>query len=114
MSIPTPSELSPHFSHLIGRRVAFTKAVSSAPSKAQKVYGIYTSFPDEALVVVKADLPLLGSFAGSLMGLPDGEVRKRLLASEVDEFLRDATYEVMNVAAPVIGHGGRAVLKKVA
>jgi len=55
---------------------------------------------------------LLFSCAGALVGLPDSEVQSRLSAPAIDELLRDAVYEVLNVASSALAAEGRAVLTK--
>ena len=69
-------------------------------------------FPMRRAIVVKSDLPLLGSLAGVLVGLPDSAVKEHLAASPVEELLRDAMYEVLNIASAVITTEGRAVFTK--
>jgi hypothetical protein len=110
MSEPTPYALSKHFTNLIGRKVTFAQMTSALETKAKQVYGIYTVFPMRATLVVKADLALMGSFAGALVGLPDAEVKQHLATNPIEELLRDAIYEVFNVAAAVITTEGRATL----
>jgi hypothetical protein len=70
--------------------------------------------PAGTLVIVKADVALFGSFAGSLVGLPDSDVRTRLAAKVPDEILRDAIREVLNVASAAVSLEGRTVLDAVA
>ena len=121
MSDPTAPNLSQLFTSLIGRSVTFARIPPGPETKAKLVYGLYTHHPDGASIVVKSDLLLLFSCAGALVGLPDSEVQSRLSAPAIDELLRDAVYEVLNVAssAVVIDDGGndvaaegRAVLTK--
>jgi hypothetical protein len=76
------------------------------------MYGIYTVPPHEIAIIVKADLPLLGSLAGVLVGLPDSAVKDHLLANPVEELMRDAIYEVFNIASAAIFTEGRAVFTK--
>jgi hypothetical protein len=114
MSDLTAPVLSHHFTSLIGRRVSFVRIPSNTESEARQVYGIYTNFPSGATVVVKSDLLLLGSFAGALVGLPDSEVRGRIRGKVIEELLRDAVYEVLNVASSVVATEGRATLSTMA
>lgn len=109
MAEPTPFALSRRFSQLVGRKVTFVQTPASLDSKLTQLYAIYTVLPQEAAVVVKADLRLLGSIAGALVGLPDPVVRDHLAVNPMEELLQDAIYEVLNVAAASISTDGRAV-----
>jgi hypothetical protein len=109
MSEPTPYALSKHFSDLIGRKVTFTQTTAAAETKIKQMYGIYTVLPHETAIVLKFDLPLLGSLAGVLVGLPDSSVKEHLAVSPVEELLRDAIHEVLNITSAVITTEGRAV-----
>jgi hypothetical protein len=60
-------------------------------------------------VIVKADLRLLGSIAGALVGWPDPVVKEHLSVMPMEELLRDAIYEVFNVASAAVGTEGRIV-----
>jgi hypothetical protein len=113
MAEPTAFALSKLFSDLVGAKVAFSQASAPIDAKIKQIYGVYTVFPNETAIVVKADLPLLGSLAGGLVGVPDNIVKEKLKAIPEDELLRDAIHEVMNIASAVITVEGRAVLKKV-
>lgn len=104
--------LSHLLTNLIGRTVTFTPVAPGPDTKGKHVYGIYTCSPSEAPLVVKADLSLLGSFAGALVGLPDSEVQSRLLAPVIEELFTDAMFEVLNVASSSIASEGRAILSK--
>jgi hypothetical protein len=112
MSDPTAPNLSQLFTSLIGRSVTFARIPPGPETKAKLVYGLYTHHPDGASIVVKSDLLLLFSCAGALVGLPDSEVQSRLSAPAIDELLRDAVYEVLNVASSALAAEGRAVLTK--
>lgn len=112
MSEPTPFALSKLFTELIGRKVTFTQTTAAAETKVKQMYGIYTLYPRETAIVVKSDLPLLGSLAGVLVGLPDSAVKEHLAATPVEELLRDAMHEVLNITSAVITHEGRAVFVK--
>jgi hypothetical protein len=112
MSEPTPYSLSHRFSQLIGRKVTFTLATAGLDTKIEQLYGIYNVLPQDVPIVIKADLPLLGSFAGALVGFPDCVVKERLRVSPIEELLRDAIYEVFNIAAAAVTSEGRAVFSK--
>lgn len=114
---PTPFSLSKLFTRLLGRKVAFAQATDSPNKGVKQIYSVYSVFPDkyatyEYATVVKADLPLLGSFAGALLGLPDAAVKTRVQVSPLEELLRDAIYEIFNIASEEMTTRGRATLSK--
>jgi hypothetical protein len=80
--------------------------------KIKQIYGIYNLLPHETAIIVKADLPLMGSFGGALVGLPDQAVKDHLRSTPVEELLRDAICEVLNIAAAALTTEGRAVFTK--
>ena len=112
MAEPTPFALSHLFTQLIGRKVTFAQTTVAPETKIKQMYGIYNVLPHEIAIVVKTDLPLLGSLAGVLVGLPDSAVKERLGVSPIEELLRDAIYEVLNIASTVVTTEGRAVFTK--
>lgn len=112
MAEPSPFLLSQRFTQLTGRKVTFVQTPATLDSKLSQIYGIYTVLPQETAVVVKADLRLLGSIAGALVGLPDPAVKDHIAANPMEELIRDAIYEVLNVAAANITTDGRAVFKQ--
>jgi hypothetical protein len=87
----------------------FAQVAAASDSKLKQVYGVYTVLPQATPVVVKADMRLLGSVAGALVGWPDPVVNEHLAVTPMDEILRDAIYEVLNVASAAIATEGRAV-----
>jgi hypothetical protein len=112
MSQPTPFGLSRLFTQLTGRKVEFLQTSAVPESKARQAYGIYSVLPHETSIIIKADIALLGSFAGLLVGLPDAVIRERLKVTPLEELLRDAIYEVLNIACAGITNEGRAVFTK--
>jgi hypothetical protein len=112
MSEPSPFLLSKAFSQLTGRKVAFVQGTALPESKVRQIYGIYTVMPHEVAIVVKADLLLLGSFAGALVGLPDAAVKEHLKVYPIEELMRDAILEVLNIAAASVTTEGRAVFSR--
>jgi hypothetical protein len=112
MSEPTPYALSKLLSELTGRKVTFTQTTAAPETKIRQMYGIYTVLPHENAIVVKCDLPLLASLAGILVGLPDSAVKEHLAVSPIEELLRDAIYEVLNITSAVITNEGRAIFTK--
>lgn len=111
MAEPTAYALSRHFTSLINRDVNFAQSTAALETKVTKVYGVYSVFPEQTALVVKADLALLGSFAGALIGLPDNEVKQRVASPVIDDLLRDPIQEVFNVASAVVSSVGRAVFR---
>ena len=112
MSQPTPFNLSHRFSQLIGRKVTFTQTTAALATKIKQIYAVYDVLPDRTAIVVQVDLPLLGSFAGALVGLPDSVVKERLGVTPIEELIRDAIYEVLNIASSAIATEGRVVFTK--
>jgi hypothetical protein len=108
----TPHSLSHLLTDLIGRKVTSVRIISGSETKLRQAYGVYTDSRNEKTFVVKADLLLLGSLVGALVGLPDSEVRSRLSGTLIEELFRDAIFEVLNVASSVIDPGGQAILVK--
>ncbi len=102
------------FSQLVGRDVTFAQPKPTSRPNGKQMYGLYTVLPQEHVLVVQADLALLGSFAGALVGLPDDAVKERLSRPPLEELLRDAVHEVLNIASTVVTTEGRAVFKKMA
>jgi hypothetical protein len=111
MPEPTAFVLTRHFTNLINRRADFKPAPTAPENKLPKVYGIYSIHPGEAALVLKADLALMGSMAGAMVGLPEDEVAQRLRSTPLDELIQDAMHEVCNVASGVLAFEGRAVFK---
>ncbi len=112
MAGPSPFILSRCFSQLINRKVTFVQTSMSLDMKNKQVYGIYNLLPIESAVVVKADLTLLGSIAGALVGLPDTAVKEHLKITPIEELLRDSISEVLNIASAAVTTEGRAVFAK--
>jgi len=112
MSEPTPFAFSQLFSELIGRKVGFSQTTTPVETKNKQIYGIYRVVPPETAIVVKADLKLLGSLAGVLVGLPDATVKERLKIMPIEELLRDAIHELLNIASTVVTTQGRAIFSK--
>jgi hypothetical protein len=112
MAEPHSYALSSRLSQLIGRTVTFVETTAEPGTNTKQVYGVYTVLPHETAIIVQADLPLLGSFAGALLGFPDCVVREHLQLSQIEEVLRDAIHEVLNITSAAITNEGRAVFIK--
>jgi hypothetical protein len=80
--------------------------------KIKQVFAIYNILPQEVALVVRADLALLGSIGGALVGLPDAAVKEHIRATPMDELMRDAISEVLNIAAASVTTEGRGVFVK--
>ena len=114
MAEATPFVLSRCFTQLIGRKVTFVQTPLSPPDmKIKQIYGIYNLLPHNTAIIVKADLPLMGSLGGALVGLPDPAVKEHLRVTPLEELLRDAISEVLNIASSSITSEGRAVFTKI-
>ncbi len=111
MAPTTAYALSTMLSQLTGREVGFALKLRPSPTKERAVYGVYTTLPKDTALVVKADLALLGSFAGALVMLPNNEVTGRIKTLPLEEVLRDAVHEVLNVTSSCLSGEGRVVFK---
>lgn len=109
MPEPSPYILSKCLSQLTGRQVAFVQTTFAVDGKIRQAYGVYDFLPHESAIVVKADLALLGSLGGALVGFPDMTVKEQLKNNPIEEILRDAISEVLNIVAAAITLEGRAV-----
>jgi hypothetical protein len=103
--------LSQLMSQFMGRDVGFTLRLKPPPSKAKPVFGVYTVLPTQEPLVVKMDLSLLGSFGGCLLGLPSETIVARLKTTPLDEVIRDAMHEVLNVLSAALAVKNRVVLQ---
>ena len=112
MAEPTPFAMAELFSNLVGCSVSFSQQITPVATKAKQIYGVYLVKPMDSTRVVQADLNLLGSFAGALIGLPSDSVKERLADAKLDEPLRDAIHEVLNIASTVVSLEHRAVFQK--
>jgi hypothetical protein len=112
---PETHTLSKHFTHLVGHEVKFTKATQAPERAGRWVFASYHVVAHEdptttRSLIVKAELDLLGSLAGCLVGLPSYEVLSRLKSQTLDELMRDAIYEILNVASGAIAYNCRTSL----
>ena len=56
---PEPQALSRHFTHLINCQVTFTETTLPPKTSVKQICGVYSVFPSESALIVKADLTLL-------------------------------------------------------
>jgi hypothetical protein len=63
------------------------------------------------LIVVKAELPVIASLGGALVGLQKERVVEIIGKQPLEEFMRDAIHEVFNVTATPLAEKNRVVFK---
>ncbi len=112
MAEPSPYEIANMLTDLIGRKVGVSQVAAPQETKAKQMFGTYQVVSTLAPIVLKADLVLLVSMAGVLVGLPDSAVRERLAAPALDELIRDAMHELLNILSTVVSVEGRAIFIK--
>ncbi len=112
MAEPNAVAISKLLSDLVGRKVNLQPLPALLEQPGKQVFGMYQWMPWDFRVVVRADLALLGSLAGLLVGLPDSAVKDRVRTSPLDELLRDAVHEVLNISSAVIVGTGRAIFQR--
>jgi hypothetical protein len=108
----TPYALSQLLSDLTGRQVGATLVLNPPASKSTQVFGEYEVLPSGKPLVVRADLGLLAVLGGSLLGLPSETAVERAHETPMDEPIRDAVHEVLNILSVVVALEGRVVFKK--
>lgn len=111
MAEPSSTSMGTLFSDLIGRRVNFSEQLEAPPANGEQIYCAYLIRPMDSYRVIKADLSLLSSFAGALIGLSPEMVKERVEDPTLDESLRDALCEVMNIASRIVSIEHRGVFK---
>lgn len=99
-------------SDLTGRKVQVVESDGEADARTPSCVGTYAVQPDGSSIVMKIDTLLLGSLGGALTGLPEPLVKQQV-ASGVDEMLRDAMHEILNITSSALTTEGRAVLKSI-
>lgn len=111
MAEPSSSSMATLFSDLIGRHVNFSEQLDAPPANGEQIYCAYLIKPMDSYRVIKADLSLLSSFAGALIGLSPEIIKERVEDATLDESLRDALCEVMNIASRIVTIEHRGVFK---
>jgi hypothetical protein len=112
MTEPSAYAISTLLTDLIGRKVSVAQASTPEETKGKQMFGVYQVVSSCAPIVLKADLVLLVSMAGVLVGLPDSAVKERLAAPALDELIRDAMHELLNILSTVVSVEGRAIFNK--
>jgi hypothetical protein len=111
MAEPTAFAMSKMFSQLTGRKVSFNLVTKPPVAKAKPLYGVYTIVPGDAGLVVRTEMGVIGSLGGALLGLPKESVLDLIKKTPLEEVLRDAMHEILNVAATLVCVDRRAVFK---
>jgi hypothetical protein len=111
MAEPSSSSMAALFSDLIGRPVKFFEQLHALSTDAPQIYCVYLIKPMDNYRVIKADLSLLSSFAGALIGLSPELIKERVEDTAPDETLKDALGEVMNIASRIVTIEHRGVFK---
>ena len=114
MAEPTPLSLSQFFSELTGRHVNFALAVNPPASKAKLLYGAYTVQPEGRPLLLKIAAKTLGLLGGSLLGMPEDTSIERAQETPLNDPLRDAMHEVLNIASTAIMDNNRVVFQSMA
>ena len=112
MTEPKPYDISKLFSGLVGRDVSFAHTLHPAETKAKKIYGIYAEVLTNKAIVVKSDLPLLAILGGALLGLPGDTSLERATQTPMDEFMRDAIHELLNVGSSALSTDRRVTFTR--
>ncbi len=111
MAEPTSASMATLFSDLIGRHVNFSEQMYAPPASGDQIYCAYLIRPMDSYRVIQADMSLLSSFAGALIGLSPEAIKERVNEKKLDESLRDALNEVMNIASRIVTVEHRGVFK---
>ncbi len=114
MAEPTAYALSQLFTDLAGRDVNFKLVTQAPPSKARPLFGMYSVLPDKAPLLVATELTIMGGLAGALLGLPEETAVERALAQPMDEPVRDAIHEILNIASSALSVNGRVLFEAMA
>lgn len=111
MAQPTSFAMSKLFTDLIGRQVLFSQQAHPATTKGKQIYGTYLVKPMDSTRILQADLVLLGSLGGSLLGLPADTVKERIAEARMEEGFQDAVHEVLNIASTIVSTEYRAIFQ---
>ena len=102
MTEPKPFDMAKLFTQLVGKDVKFSLFPHPAVTKIRQIYGTYSVVRTGREMVVKADLPMVAALGAALIGLPPELGAERALQTPMDESMRDAIHEVLNIASTVI------------
>ena len=111
MAEATALSLSRFFSDLTGRHVSFSIATSSSSVKGTQMYGLYHVAADATPLLLRLHLDTLAAMGGALLGLPEDLAIEKAKQTPLDEPLRDAMHEVLNIASTAISPDARIIFK---
>ena len=109
MSLSAQS-LGKHLSELLDRPVQM-QAVDLPIFTPNVLFACYDLEPYGETSIVKIDYGLLAAFAGTLLGFPPNLVLPMVKEQKLNDDMKDASREIMNVLAGVICDDGRPVLQ---
>lgn len=112
MNAMNPFIFSQLFSNLTGRKVNVVEADDMCQMHCPKAYGLFDIVGSDHTILIKMDLVLLGSLGGVLVGIPEALVKQQVANRSIDEALRDAMHEVLNITSSVLLQQKRAVLRR--
>jgi hypothetical protein len=78
MAEASPITMGKLFTDLVGQRVTFCEQQYAINSAVKQTYCTYLIKPMDSTRVIKAEMPLLTSFAGALIGLPLESIKERV------------------------------------
>ena len=102
--------VSKHLSDLVGRQVQM-QAVEMPVFSPGVMFACYDVQPYGETSIVKIDYGLLAGLAGTLLGFPPNLVMPMVKDRSLNDDMKDAAREIMNVLAGVICDDGRPVLQ---
>lgn len=111
MAEATAFSMSQFFSELTGQHVSFAIATNAPAPKGDQMYGYYVVVADASPLLLRMSLSSIAHMGGALMGLPADAALERVRAAHVDEPLRDAMHEVLNIASTAFSPDERIVFK---
>lgn len=111
MAEATAFSLSKFFSELTGQHVSFAIASNAPTPKGDYMYGLYSVISDASPMLLRMSLSSIALMGGALLGMPAELAMERVKAAEVDESLRDAMHEVLNIASTAFSPDDRIVFK---
>lgn len=111
MSGPTAFALSHLFTELVDRPVNFSEAKTAQSPDSKKIFGVYETLPGGRPIIVRADLTFLATIAGLLVGLPAALAQERAQGEPMEDSIRDAIYEALNICSTCLSGDERVLLR---